>query len=69
MNTFIFLSVIIILEKFMFSDRLEQRLKLIKKSAIMTRDLSPEQMLMRGFELISFAKNAPLRIKMLEDNN
>lgn len=51
----------------MYSDRLEQRLKLLKKSAIITRDLTPEQMMIRGFELISFAKNASLTLKILED--
>ena len=52
----------------MFSDRLEQRLKLIKKTSIITRDLTPEQMLIRGFELIALAKNAPMNTKVLEDH-
>lgn len=52
----------------MYSDRLEQRLKLIKKSALMTRDLTPEQMIVRAFHLICIAKNAPMNIKILEDH-
>lgn len=55
-------------EKLMFSERLEQRLRLIKKSAIVTRDLTPEEMLIRGFELITLAKNAPMNVKIIEDN-
>ena len=52
----------------MISERLNQRLKLIKKSAIMTRSLTPEQMIVRAFELISFAKNAPLHVRIVEDD-
>ena len=52
----------------MYSERLEQRLKLIKKSAIMTRSLTPEQMIVRAFELISFAKNTPLHVRIVDDN-
>lgn len=52
----------------MYSERLEQRLKLIKKSAIMTRDLTPEQMIIRAFELIVVAKNAPMNVKVIEDS-
>ena len=52
----------------MLSDRLEQRLKLIKKSAIITRDLTPEQMLVRGFELIYLAKIASDNVKIVEEN-
>ena len=52
----------------MNSDRLDQRLRLIKKSAIMTRDLTPEQMLVRAFELISLARNAPMNVRIIEDD-
>ena len=52
----------------MYTERLEQRLRLIKKSAIMTRSLTPEQMIIRAFELISLAKNAPLHMKIVEDD-
>ena len=52
----------------MISERLEQRLKLIKKSAIITRDLTPEQMIVRAFELIAVAKNAPMNVKVIGDN-
>lgn len=52
----------------MYSQRLEQRLLLIKKSAIMTRDLTPEQMLVRAFELISMARNAPMHVRIAEDD-
>jgi hypothetical protein len=50
----------------MYSDRLEQRLKQIKKSAIMTRDLTPEQMIVRALELITLARNAPDHTKIIE---
>ena len=51
----------------MYDKRLEIRLRLIKKSAEMTKDLTPEEMITRGFNLISFARNAPKNLKILEE--
>jgi hypothetical protein len=39
-----------------------KRLELIKKSALMTKDLTPEEMLTKGLELILFAKNAKFSV-------
>ncbi|OLS23587.1 MAG: hypothetical protein HeimC3_23990 [Candidatus Heimdallarchaeota archaeon LC_3] len=39
-----------------------KRLELIKKSALITKDLTPEEMLKKGLELIIFAKNAEFRV-------
>jgi hypothetical protein len=39
-----------------------KRLELIRKSALITKHLTPEEMLTKGLELIMFAKMAKFRV-------
>jgi hypothetical protein len=48
----------VIAEKELNEKHFLKRLELIKKSALITKDLTPEEMLTKGFELILFARNA-----------
>ena len=54
----LFRWIIVISEKELNEKHFLKRLELIKKSALITKDFTPEEMLTRGLELILNIKNA-----------